>query len=171
MNRLYPFFPAAFVVLALAGPLAAADAPKKATPTPGPAQDVPIYDVDADGKKTLEYYQKLASESGRRLLINFGVNDCAPCRTTNSAIHEKKFFDPFILQFVPAYIDVSSGTNAVLVNDYHISPRADLPAIVILMPDGRVIETLAHGEMAAIARKGEEAVRDWFYARFLKNDK
>ena len=49
--------------------------------------------------------------------------------------------------------------------------RAEQPGIVILMPDARIIEVLAHGEMAALTRKGDAAVQEFFLARFLKTDK
>ena len=36
------------------------------------------------------------------------------------------------------------------------------------MPDGRIIEALAHGEMAEIAKKGEAAVQEWLLAVLRK---
>jgi hypothetical protein len=59
--------------------------------------------------------------------------------------------------------------NAALIDKYMINPKAELPAILIFMPDGRLIEALAHGEMAAIAKKGEDAVQAWLLARFLRS--
>jgi hypothetical protein len=146
-----------------------ADGPRK---TPPPAADeAPIYDPDAIGEKAIAFYQKAALDSGRRLLLNLGTNDCAPCQTFNRALHKDKFWDAFIQQFVPANVDVSSQVNAALIEKYHINPKAELPAILLFMPDGRLIEALAHGEMAAIAKKGESAVQEWLLARFAKSDK
>jgi hypothetical protein len=67
---------------------------------------------------------------------------------------------------VPANVDVSNTPNALLIDKYLVDPKAELPAIVIFMPDGRLIEALAHGEMARIAKKGEGAVQEWLLARF-----
>ena len=142
--------------------------------TPAPASAVPespIFDPEAVGEKQIADYQKVCLDSGRRLLIVFGTNDCPPCRAFNSALHKGKFFEPFINQFVPVFVDVSSGTNAVLLVRYNIDPRAEQPGLVILMPDARIIEVLAHGEMAALTRKGDAAVQEFFLARFLKTEK
>jgi hypothetical protein len=142
-----------------------APAPQKAQPA------IPIFDSEAIGQKQIADYQKVALDSGRRLLVVFGTNECDPCRAFNSAIHEKKFFSAFINQFVPVYVDVSSGTNATLLVDYNINPAAEQPGIVLLMPDARIVEVLAQGEMAALARKGTAAVQEFFLSRFLKSEK
>jgi hypothetical protein len=158
----------ALAAVALAS-AAHADGPRKAPPAA--ADDVPIYDPDVVGEKAIAFYQKAALDSGRRLLLNLGTNDCAPCQTFNRALHKDKFWDAFIQQFIPADVDVSSQGNAMLIEKYHVNPKAELPAILLFMPDGRLIEALAHGEMAAIAKKGEGAVQEWLLARFAKSDK
>ena len=157
---------AASACLLLAAP-ASAQTAKKATPAAD--EQPPIYDPDAIGEKQIAFYQKLAADSGRRMVLNLGTNDCGPCRAYNRAIHEEKFFKVFFEQFVPADVDVSSLPNAALIDKYLINPKAELPAILIFMPDGRLIEALAHGEMAAITKKGDGAVRDWFLTRFERN--
>ena len=146
------------------------DSPKKPG-APSSASASPIFDSDAIGQRQIADYQKVALDSGRRLLIVFGTNECTPCRTFNRAIHEKKFFSAFINQFVPVYVDVSSGTNATLLADFNINPAADQPGIVILMPDARIVEVLAQGEMAALTGKGDAAVQEFFLSRFLKAEK
>lgn len=157
------------VVLAL-GAQARAASPAKKEPAAASVEEAPIYDPDAIGEKTIAYYQKAASDSGRRLLVNLGTNDCQACRVFNRAIHKGKFFDAFIQQFVPANVDVSNTPNALLVDKYLVDPKAGLPAIIIFMPDGRLIEALAHGEMARIAKKGEGAVQEWLLARFATGE-
>jgi hypothetical protein len=162
------------VVILLAGPaLAAPPADQKKTPTPAAAdaQAPPLFDPDAIGEKQIAEYQKVCLDSGRRLLIVFGTDDCAACRAFNAALHKDRFFDAFINQFVPVFVDVSSGENASLVDHYNINTRAPLPGIVMLMPDGRIVEILAQGEMNATALKGASAVQDFFLSRFLKPEK
>ena len=151
----------------------AAGAEKKAgVPASVPAaSSSPIFDSDAIGQRQIVDYQKVAKDSGRRLLLIFGTNECAPCHAFNRAIHEKQFFSAFINQFIPVYIDVSSGTNASLLADYNVNPAAEQPGIVILMPDGRIMDVLAQGEMAALTRKGDAAVQEFFLTRFLKTEK
>jgi hypothetical protein len=173
-RTLFALFFGLFFGLSLAGPAAAAPPTKKKSETPARTLAVPespIFDPEAVGEKQIADYQKVCLDSGRRLLLVFGTNDCAPCRAFNRALHKDKFFAPFINQFVPVFVDVSSGTNAQLLVRYNIDTRAEQPGIVILMPDARIIEVLAHGEMAALTRKGDAAVQEFFLARFLKTDK
>ncbi len=158
----------------IGGPASAGPATQEksgaSAPTPAPPE-APIFDSEAIGEKQIAEYQKVCLDSGRRLLIVFGTNDCAACRAFNHALHKDKFFEPFINQFVPVFVDVSSGTNAQLLAQYNINTHAEQPGIVILMPDGRIIEVLAQGEMAALTRKGDAAVQEFFLARFLKTEK
>jgi hypothetical protein len=148
-------------------PARKAPAAAPATPTAA-ADDAPIYDPDVIGEKSIAFSQKVASDSGRRLLVNLGTNDCRACAVFNRALHKGKFFEAFNHDFVPVEVDVSNMPNAALIDTYMINPKAELPAILIFMPDGRLIEALAHGEMAEIAKKGEDAVQEWLLARFLK---
>lgn len=156
----------ALLVLTCPAPASAAEPAKKNTAAAEPA--APIYDPDLVGEKAIAAAQKVASDSGRRLLVNLGTNDCGPCVVFNRALHKDKFFGAFIEQFIPAFIDVSNLPNAALIDKYAINPKAELPAILIFMPDGRPIEALAHGEMAAIAKKGETAVQEWLLKRFVQ---
>jgi thioredoxin-related protein len=172
-RSLFALFLGLNLCASLAGPAAAAPPAQKKSETPAPTPAVPegpIFDPEAVGEKQIADYQKVCLDSSRRLLIVFGTNDCAPCRTFNHALHKDKFFEPFINQFVPVFVDVSSGTNASLLVHYNINTSAEQPGIVILMPDARIIEILAHGEMAALARKGDAAVQEFFLARFLKTE-
>jgi len=160
--------------LSFARPAAAAPPTQEKSKTPATTPAVPegpIFDPDAVGEKQIAEYQKVCLDSGRRLLLVFGTNDCAPCRAFNGALHKDKFFEPFVNQFIPVFVDVSNGENASLLLRYDIDPRAEQPGIVILMPDARIIEVLAHGEMAALTRKGSAAVQEFLLARFLKTGK
>lgn len=145
-----------------------APADAKKTPAPSSADAAPLYDPDLLGEQAIAAYQKAANDSGRRLLVDLGRNDCAACAVFNRAIHKDKFYEVFNQQFIPVEVDVSNMPNAALIDKYLINPRAELPAILIFMPDGRLMEALAHGEMAAIAKKGEGAVQEWLLARFAK---
>ncbi len=157
------------LALACARPAAAAEPPGK-TPSAAPAEKAPLYDPDLVGDQAIAAYQKAANDSGRRFLLNLGSNDCPACVVFNQALHKDKFFDVFSQQFVTLEVDVSNMPNAVLLDRYLINPKAELPAILIFMPDGRLIEALAHGEMAALSKKGVGAVQEWILARFAKSE-
>lgn len=154
---------AASVSAAPAVAQASSPAPKKALP--------PIYDTEIQGSLELQSKAKVCNESGRRMLVNFGTNDCDACRTYNRVITEAKFYDALIKQFVPVSIDVSPGSkNRELLKNFQIDPAKGLPAILILDQDSRTLEATRDGEMAAAAKKGDEAVRDWILKRFMADN-
>jgi hypothetical protein len=103
-------------------------------------------------------------------MLNFGTNDCAPCRVVNDAIYEEPFLTAFFGQFVPVFVDVASGSkNRELLTRYGIDPAKGLPAIVLSDEALKVVETTKDGEMAALGAKGKDAVREWILKRFKKD--
>ncbi len=148
---------AAAPLVALAGP-----------PAPSP-ETLPIYDSTSVGALAIEAASKAAADSGRRLFVNFGTNDCAPCRVVNDAIFEEPFLTAFLAQFVPVFVDVAPGASGRdLLTRYGIDAAKGFPAIVLSDEMLRVAETTKEGEMAAAAAKGKEAARDWILKRFQK---
>ncbi|HUM01460.1 MAG TPA: thioredoxin family protein [Thermoanaerobaculia bacterium] len=162
------------VAIGAAGEAAAQTKPD-AKPTPAPAaspkaESSPIYDQEADGELTLKFYADVCKRSNRYLIVFFGTNDCIPCRAVNQGVFEERFYRELVKQFVPAFIDVSPGSaNAEMPSRYGIDPKAPYPGVVIFEPTGGVKEVVGKGEMAAVARKGKEAVQLWILARFDRN--
>ena len=159
-------FRLAAVLLALT-PIAAPAAP----PPVDPAK-LPIYDTDSVGSLAIDAASRAASDSGRRLLVNFGTNDCAPCRSFNDAVFEEPFRSAFFAQFVPVFVDVAPGTaNRDLLGRYGIDPAKGFPAVVFSDEQLRIGEVTKDGEIAAVAAKGKDAVREWLLKRFRKDEK
>jgi thioredoxin-related protein len=162
---MHPTLRIAATLLILSAPFTGAAQP----PAP-PAEEVPIYDTTSVGALAVEAASKAASESGRRLMVNFGTNDCAACRVFNDAIYEEPFLSAFYKQFIPVFVDVSPGSpNRTLLERYGIDPAKGLPAVVLSSEELSVAEATKAGEMAAVAGKGKDAVREWFLKRFKKD--
>ncbi|HQR47571.1 MAG TPA: thioredoxin family protein [Thermoanaerobaculia bacterium] len=167
MNR-FPALTVALLLL-LAGAAGPAAAEKKPDAKPTPAAPL-LYDPEADGELTLNFYWDVCRRSNRSLLVFFGTNDCVPCRAVNKGVFEDRFYRELVKQFVPAFIDVSPGTpNAEIPARYGVDPNAPLPAVVIFDSSRRVKEVVGKGEMAAVAAKGKEAVQLWILERFDRN--
>ena len=154
----------AVAVLIASTPLAAfAQAPAPALET------LPIYDTTSIGTLAIEAASKAAADSGRRLFVNFGTNDCLPCRVANDAIYEEPFFTAFLAEFVPVFVDVAvENPNHELLSRYGINAAKGFPAIVLSDDKLRLSETTKEGEMAAAAAKGKQAVQEWILKRFRK---
>jgi len=154
----------AAAALLAATPLIAFSAP----PAPAP-ETLPIYDSTSIGALAIEAASKAAADSGRRLFVNFGTNDCAPCRVVNDAIYEEPFLTAFLNQFVPVFVDAAPGASGnELLARYGIDAGKGFPALVLSDEKLRVAEATKNGEMAAVAAKGKDAVRGWILKRFLE---
>jgi hypothetical protein len=153
------------VLLVLAAPplVAGARPPAKELP--------PIFDTEAIGEKQLAWFKVVCQQSNRRMLVFFGTNDCMPCRTVNHAVHAEKFYEVMLKQFVPVFIDVTpGGPNVQLMKSFEIDPAKARPGVVIFDSEHRVLEILRNGEMAEVAKKGDEAIQSWLLARFISTD-
>ena len=146
--------------LLAAAPLALAAEP----PVP---EGLPIYDTTSVGALAIEAASNAATESGRRLLVNFGTNDCAPCRVVNDAIYEEPFLSAFFKQFIPVFVDVAPGSpNRALLERYGIDPAKGFPALVVSDEALKVAEVTKAGEAAALGAKGKDEVRSWLLKHF-----
>lgn len=147
--------------------LAAAPAALAAEPPAPEAEALPIYDTTSVGALAVEAASKVASDSGRRLMVNFGTNECAPCRVVNDAIYEEPFVQAFFKQFVPVFVDVAPGSrNRALLERYGIDPAKGFPAVVFSDEGLRVAEATKEGELAGVAARGKTAVQEWLLKRF-----
>lgn len=137
-----------------------------ARPTPK-AEAFPVFDSEADAELTLQHYWDVCRRSNRRCIVFFGTNGSRASRVVADAIFERRFYVELLKQFVPAFVEAEPGTSGaeVLVR-YGIDPRAPAPGVVIFDPKGSVTEVLTKGEMAAVAKKGTEAVQLWLIERF-----
>ena len=164
---------AALLVIPLgAAGVAAAQKQPDAKPTAASttAEAPPIYDPEADGELTLNFYWDVCKRSNRRLIVFFGTNDCVPCRAVNQGVFEDRFYRELVKQFVPAFVDVSPGSsNAEIPARYGVDPKAPLPSVVIFDTTRLVTEVAGKGEMAEVAGKGKEAVQLWILQRFDRN--
>jgi hypothetical protein len=157
--------------LAAAFLLAATPLAGLAEPPAPPTEALPIYDTTSDGSLVIEAASKAAAESGRRLFLNFGTNDCEPCRVANDAIYEEPFLTAFFGQFVPVFVDVRPGSkNRELLARYEIDPEKGFPAVVLSDDALRVAEVTKSGEFAIAGKKGKDAVREWILKRFKKEE-
>jgi len=151
---------ALLAVSLLAAPLFAADAPDTA----------PIYDQEADGVRQIEAAARYCAESGRRLVVNLGTNDCAPCRVVNKAMHEPKFYEAFVNDFVPVFVDVTPGSkNAELLDRFGVDAKKGLPIVIVYDEQVKPKVSTKKGEMVALAKKGEHDVQLWFISFFPKS--
>ena len=162
-------------VLLLAASSARAQAPaaKKATRKTAAAEPLPpIFDPDALGTKAVEAATEVCNQSGRRMFVILGTNDCKACRVFNDVLYDHDFlYGEFLTQFIPVPIDVSpKGPNAAFVKNYAIDTKKGYPAVAIFEGPSVRPEITRNGEMVKVIGKGPDAIRDWIRARFKKTE-
>lgn len=145
-------------------------APMGTTPAAASAPAAPIYDPYTAASIAMKEMAEISVASGRPMLVNFGTNDCAPCRVVNDALHEGSFFEEVTKHLVPVSIDVTPGSeNEKVLRAYGADPAKGLPVVAVwdLAANTRApVLVTRDGEMVAVAKKGPEAVRSWIAARF-----
>lgn len=169
-----PWFTSSAALVAAAmllAPVAIAQTSKPAKPAAkkAPSQPLPpIYDTDVLGAAVMDHSLQVAAQVNRQLFVNFGTNDCKPCRAVNKAIHDPSFYEFFVAQFVPVFIDADpKGKSAAIIERFELA-GVKLPAVLIFDPKGRLVETAKAGELAAAAAKGPGEVQAWIASRFVK---
>ena len=61
------------------------------------------------------------------------------------------------------------GRDRLFLKRFSIDPKRGLPAVVIFDAELQPSDITKNGEMAALARKGEEEVQGWFFSRFPRD--
>ena len=142
--------------------------PAGAEPPPAKPQPEPIYDIYASGTLALKAMEQAAIETNKRILANFGTNDCALCVTFASAMQGTRAFEAALAeQFFVVWIDVSPGSpNEQLLKANGIDASKGLPAVVVIDVVSGTSDFFREGEAAEAARKGPEAVRTFLLKLF-----
>lgn len=113
--------------------------------TPRSADDRPqIYDRDADGERQLARALRQAARTDKRVLLNLGANWCGD----SQAMHRLLGNNPDIAAEVRAHytlvpVDVNNRVtprrNAALVARLGDPLKKGLPTLLVLTPDGRLL--------------------------------
>jgi protein disulfide-isomerase len=112
-----------------------------------------LYPASAQARADLSAALKTASQSHKRILLDFGANWCSDCRTINRYLQDAKNQPIVDSNFIHVRVNIyagetSNGANANqdLADQYKISLDKSLPALAVLSDRGELIYGQKNGE-------------------------
>jgi thiol-disulfide isomerase/thioredoxin len=118
---------------------AAREAKEKAHPKPKPK---PVYDPFADATADVEAAFKVARETSKRVLIEFGANWCPGCRDLGVVLKENAEVSRALNEhFVLVLVDTDTESGRQLQEKYVPKrQRNSIPHLAVLDPAGKVLK-------------------------------
>ncbi len=149
---------ASLVLGALPGAQAAPPPPPRPPVVQRPAPP-PLYNPAADPRAQIDAALKSAKEDGIRVLINFGSNDDEASKAFAAARRNRELSPLFVDEYKGVNVDVGRlERNLDVARSYGVTLNAaDLPALVVLDADGKV---LARTSGAALRSDADPAAHD-----------
>ncbi len=118
---------------------AAKDAREKLHPRP---EAKPVYDPFADAAADVETALKLARETNKRVLVQFGANWCPSCRELGKVLKENAEVSEAVKKdFVLVFVDSETEHGRQLHEKYvPKKQRNSIPHLAVLDPTGKVLK-------------------------------
>ena len=121
------------------------------------------YPATSQANADIESALKLASESRKRVIVDFGGNWCTDCKVLDIYLHRPEN-EALLAQFVFVHVNVGDKgieTNFDVAERYGIPLKKGVPALAVLEPDGRVIYAQKTGEFEAMRKMEPKSVNDF----------
>jgi thioredoxin 1 len=118
------------------------------------------YPATSQAKADIESALKVAAESKKRVIVDFGGNWCTDCKVLDIYLHRPEN-EALLAQFVFVHVNVGDKgieTNFDVAERYGIPLKKGVPALAVLEPDGRVIYAQKTGDFADMRRMEPESV-------------
>jgi thiol:disulfide interchange protein len=144
MNRsLLRFAFLAVATVFLAVPVAGAQ-----SPNPVPTTFRSIYPASSQANSQVDQAIKLAAEQNKRVLLDFGTDQCADCQVLEEYLEEEPNKAQIEEHFVLVHIDVGKKLqqNRALAQKYGIPLKKGVPALAVVDGQGHVLYAQANGE-------------------------
>ena len=115
------------------------------------------YDETADARHDIAAALALAKVDKKNVLLDFGANWCPDCLVLSKLFDDDTVKPYRELNFHVVPIDVGRWTKNLDLNKEYGSPiDKGIPAVVVLAPDGRMVDSTKDGQLES-ARKSTPA--------------
>lgn len=127
-----------------------------------PAQGREIYPNPERAKADLAAAVKLATQTHKRILLDFGGNWCGDCFVLDLNLHGEMNRALLDSNFVMVHINIGHmDENADLAARYQVPIKRGVPAMAVLDERGRLLYSQKDKEGEAMSRTDPRAVRDF----------
>lgn len=164
MSRLVSRIITTCLVLAFASPVVRAlEAPAAATPAAMPA--TVMYDELADANRDLAAALETAKAERKMVLVVYGANWCQDCKDFEVDLNAASLGSLVAEHYVLVKVDTGkpgSKKNANVAQRYGVQIGRGIPAVAVVLADGKKLLTMDGRQMADLRAKGRPAVVKFF---------
>jgi thioredoxin 1 len=152
------------LVLALASPAVRALEPPTAS-TPASTPPTVMYDELADANRDLAAALETAKADRKMVLVVYGANWCQDCKDFEVDLNAASLGSLIAEHYVLVKVDIGKpGTkkNADVALRYGVPIGRGIPAVAVVLADGKKLLTMDGRQMADLRAKGRPAVVKFF---------
>jgi thioredoxin 1 len=121
-----------------------------------------IYPAPAKAKADLAEALKIASETHKRILLDFGGNWCGDCQVLDIYFHDPANRPILEANFVLVHINVGHmDENLDIAIKYNVPLDKGVPALAVLTNRGQLLYSQQSGQFEAMRRMQSSAVTDF----------
>ena len=124
----------------------------------------PVYPDVSRAGADIDAALKVAAQTGRRVLVDFGGNWCADCKVLD--INLKRADNAALLEAHYVMVHVNVGEKGITDNfavaeRYGIALKKGVPALAVLEGDGKLVYSQKNGEFESMRKMDPQSVNDF----------
>lgn len=123
-----------------------------------------IYPAPEQAKGDLAAALKVAAQSHKRVLLDFGGNWCGDCKVLDIYFHDAKNLPLLDANFVVVHINIGQtgiDTNFDIADRYDVPLKRGVPALAVLDEHGKLLYSQKKGEFEAMRRMESSSVTEF----------
>jgi thiol:disulfide interchange protein len=121
-----------------------------------------IYPDPAQAKTELAAALKTASQTHKRILLDFGGNWCADCQVLDLYLHNEQNRSLLDASFILIHVNIGKyDANLDIAAKYQIPLNRGVPAVAVLSETGKLLYSQKSGEFESMRRMDPTAVTNF----------
>jgi thiol:disulfide interchange protein len=118
-----------------------------------------IYPDPGHAKADIAAALKIAAQTHKRVLIDFGGNWCGDCQVLDIYFHNTQNLPILDANFVLIHVNIGHmDENLEIANQYQVPVEKGVPALAVLSEQGKLLYSQKSGEFEAMRRMDPSSV-------------
>ncbi|WP_431678289.1 thioredoxin family protein [Kitasatospora sp. KL5] len=140
---------------------------RTASPTPSATRRSTVslagYNPKANSQRDIDAALALAKSDGRRVLLDFGTNECGVCRAVDGLFAKSRIRTTLDASYHVVKIDLAnSRTNMAILSRYDSSHGFSTPVLIIVDAQGKVVTNTNRTGLPKLTETGFDSfLRQW----------